>query len=107
MASMSRLWIGAACVTGGEVKMLAQKRPVATAREAASKVSLFRVMIPSPSWDLSPGVPLGAGRVRGDTVAETTMCGGTRGAEWLAPPTRPEAEEPSSAPRGATRPAPV
>jgi hypothetical protein len=86
---MSRLWIGAASVTGGEVKMLAQKRPIATAREAASKVSLFRVIVPScpetTLWDLSPGIPLVAGRVRGDTFAETTMCGGTRGAEWPVP----------------------
>src|SRR5215211_7126958 len=89
MASMSRLWIGAASVTGGEVKMLAQKRPVATAREAANKVSLFRVMIPSPSWDLSPGVPLVAGRVRGDTLADITMCAATRGAEWRAPAYKP------------------
>src|ERR687893_2867474 len=86
MASMSRLWIGAAaCVTGGEVRMLAQKRPVATAREAASRVSLFLVIILSPVWDLSPGVPLVSGRVRCDTVAETTMCGGTRGAEGPGP----------------------
>src|SRR5215207_2203998 len=92
MASMSRLWIGAACVTGGTVKMLAQKRPMATAREAAKKVSLLLVMIPSCpetalwdlSRDLSPGVPLATGRVRCDTVAEATTCAATRGAEWLA-----------------------
>jgi hypothetical protein len=44
---MSRLWFGAASVTGGKIKTLAQKRPIATAREAASRVSLFLVIIPS------------------------------------------------------------
>jgi len=62
---MSRLWLGAASVTGGKVKMLAQKRPVATAREAVSKVSLFLVIVPSypetALWDLSPRGPVGSG----------------------------------------------